>query len=65
MRGSRGKSGGGFEAANVVIARIVLETPEKFGAEQAGLVQWARLVVAKQEQSELFASGQTPNEATL
>jgi hypothetical protein len=54
MRGGKPKSGNGFEAANTIVARIILDTPERFGGERAGLVRWARLVVEKQNESDLF-----------
>ncbi len=34
-----------FQAENEAAARIVLESPERYGGERAVLVEWARLVL--------------------
>ena len=43
----KAKLAGGFERANAVAARVIIEDPARFGGEEAALVRWARLVVMK------------------
>jgi hypothetical protein len=39
----------GFDAGNLQSARLVLADVERFGGEDAGLVQWARTVTKRLE----------------
>jgi len=46
-----------YDAANLRSAREILEDPERWGGEHAGLVQWARAVVQRLAPSEAVCRG--------
>lgn len=44
-----------YATNNAVAARVILEDVERYGGETAGLVIWARMVLAAQAKWELVA----------
>jgi hypothetical protein len=40
-----------FERSNAIAARAILENPERFGGESAGVVRWARRILLGRETS--------------
>jgi hypothetical protein len=50
MKSNPMKARAGFDAANATAAGAILQDPQRYGGASAGLVQWARLFIAKREE---------------